>query len=948
MAQDSGEPRQLDWVIRQVKDSAAFAGKVAYLHHHPNEISRDEIELVNGKFFDCSSAPVQGADEKYYGRIWTFRDITEPKQAEKKTAEQVRLMAMAERVGKLGAWALEFPGPHVVWSDEIYHIHEVPPDFQPDFESALTFYPSAARQKLREALLSKLPYDLELDFITAKGQKRFVRTTSAVEVKDDQVVRRYGLLQDLTERKRSETRFRALVDSNVQGVVFWNRNGAIAGANDAFLKLIGYTREDLESGRIDWIKLTPPEYAHLDRHSLEEISVGGVCSPYRKEYIRKDGSRVPILLGAAAFEDDPDQGVCFVIDLTERELAERAQRLSEERFSHAFEYAPNGMIILSTDGNLITANRTLCHLIGYSLAELTQKKIHDITHPDDIGEELEYISRMLSGEIHHYEIEKRYLHKDGHEVWVHLNSSLVRDLNNQPLYFIKQIQDVSQIKSANEQIEEQAALIDEASDAIFSRDLENRVVFWNKGAERLYGWSAEEVEGRCVKDLLQLDSDQFETAEKKLQQTGQWNGEIQTKTKAGATIFINSRWTLLRDSKGQPRSVLTIDTDVTERRKLEQQFLRAQRMESIGTLAGGIAHDLNNILAPILMSIDVLKSLSANAEALEILETIRVSAKRGADIVRQVLSFARGVEGKRIEVQPKHIVEDIENIVKNTFPKNVNVTTIIPRNTWTILGDPTQIHQILLNLCVNARDALPNGGNLTLKVENFVLDDQYSVMKDRAKPGPYVQISVIDSGTGIPPDLRERIFEPFFTTKEVTKGTGLGLSTVMAIVKSHGGMIDVYSEVNQGTTFKVYLPAIETSPDRERMQTAEITLPRGNGEMILVVDDESSILTITCQTLLAFGYRVLKAADGAEALAIYAENKNEVAVVLTDMMMPVLHGPALIRALKRMNPDLKIIAATGFSAEADVPSATEHGVDRFITKPYTAGTLLKTLHETLH
>jgi nitrogen-specific signal transduction histidine kinase/ActR/RegA family two-component response regulator len=393
--------------------------------------------------------------------------------------------------------------------------------------------------------------------------------------------------------------------------------------------------------------------------------------------------------------------------------------------------------------------------------------------------------------------------------------------------------------------------------------------------------------------------------------------------------------------------VLAINTDITEKKKIEAQFMRAQRMESIGTLAGGVAHDLNNILTPIMLSIEILKDLSTGPEAKNILQTLEVSAKRGADIVRQVLSFARGLEGQRIEVQPKHLLKDLESIIKDTFPKDIRLQFSVPNEIWTILGDPTQVHQILLNLCVNARDAMPNGGTLTVGVENCVLDEQYAAMNIQAKPGRYVKISVTDSGTGIPPDLIDKIFEPFFTTKALNKGTGLGLSTVMAIVKSHDGIVNVYSEPGKGTTFKVYLPAMETSSEVRKEQSEAANLPRGNGETVLVVDDEASILTITSQTLQAFGYRVVTAMDGADALSVYVQHRNEIAVVLTDMMMPVLDGPATIQALMRINPTVKIIAASGLNTNGGEAKPAGAGVKHFLTKPYTAGTLLKAMRAIL-
>jgi len=701
VADDPDDRKQFDWVLGQVKHPREFVERADYLYAHVNETGRDEIELLNGKIFDRYSAPVVGNDGAYYGRLWVFRDITERKVAEKALTEQVELMSMASSVGKLGVWSAEYPGPQLIWGQEVYRIFEVEANLKIEEEPAMKFFLPDSRAKMEEAIAKKQPFDLELEVITTKGNRRWVRAISAVEMKDGNLRRFYGILQDVTEQKRMENRFRRLVDSNVQGVIFWNKSGEILDANDGFLQLVGYTREDLTAGRINWRTLTPPEYNDLDLKALEEIAAKGVCTPFEKEYLRKDGSRVPVLIGSACFEDNPDEGVRFVLDLTER-------------------------------------------------------------------------------------------------------------------------------------------------------------------------------------------------------------------------------------------------------KKLEQQFLRAQRMESIGTLAGGIAHDLNNILAPIMMSIDILKMTVTDPQARGILQTIEVSSKRGADIVRQVLSFARGMEGERIEVQPKHLIKDIETIIRDTFPRNIQQQVLFPEDPWTIYGDPTLLHQILLNLCVNARDAMPNGGTLTIKVENCVLDQQYAAMNRQVKPGRYVLISVTDTGIGIPPAIIDKIFEPFFTTKEMGKGTGLGLSTVIGIVKSHEGVINVYSEPGRGTTFRVYLPAMNHASEGQERQTQLLSLPRGHGEMVLIVDDEASVLTITSQTLQAFGYRVLTATDGAEAVVIYAKHQNEIAVVLTDLMMPVMDGPSTIRALLRINPSVKIIAASGLNSSRGFTTFPDARIKHFLTKPYTARTLLKTLREILN
>jgi CheY-like chemotaxis protein len=292
-------------------------------------------------------------------------------------------------------------------------------------------------------------------------------------------------------------------------------------------------------------------------------------------------------------------------------------------------------------------------------------------------------------------------------------------------------------------------------------------------------------------------------------------------------------------------------------------------------------------------------------------------------------------------------MRELESIIKDTFPKDIRLQFSVPNDTWTILGDPTQVHQILLNLCVNARDAMPNGGVLKIGVANCVLDAQYGAMNTHARAGRYVSFSVTDSGTGMPRDLLDKIFEPFFTTKELNKGTGLGLSTVLAIVKSHEGIINVCSESGNGTTFKVYLPAMGKPSEAGKERPEQARLSRGKGEMVLVVDDEAPILAITSRTLQAFGYQILTATDGADAVAMYAQHRDEIAVVLTDMVMPVMDGAATIHALMRINPRIKIVGASGLNVNGGRTKASEAGIKHFLVKPYTARALLKTVRAIL-
>jgi PAS domain S-box-containing protein len=495
-------------------------------------------------------------------------------------------------------------------------------------------------------------------------------------------------------------------------------------------------------------------------------------------------------------------------------------------------------------------------------------------------------------------------------------------------------------------VEELAILLDKAQDAILVRDLDHRITYWNDSAERLFGWTAEEVIGRKAREFLYPNEIEFDQAMVKLLQQGDWVGELSEIDKSGRELIVETRWTLVRDEEGNPKSVFCIETDITERKRQHRQFLRAQRMESIGTLAGGIAHDLNNVLSPILMCIDLLRTNEADAERLAILSAIESSAQRGADMVKQLLSFVHGVEGRRLEVQISQLLCDIEKIANETFLKNIQVRTIIAADPWIVVGDSTQLHQVLLNLCVNARDAMPDGGTLTLSAKNVRLNERDLAIDPHAKPGCYVLIQVEDTGIGMRQEVIDRIFEPFFTTKELGKGTGLGLPTSMAIVRSHGGFIRVASEPSKGSIFSVFLPAeVRTSHPIET--TTPSQPPRGRGETILIVDDEASVRQITAKTLENAGYHTLLAADGAEAIAIYSQHMARIDLVLTDVMMPLMDGTATIRALHRMNPDVRIVVASGLPPSARLNQAAHSVVKHFLPKPYTAQTILTVLRNVL-
>jgi PAS domain S-box-containing protein len=510
------------------------------------------------------------------------------------------------------------------------------------------------------------------------------------------------------------------------------------------------------------------------------------------------------------------------------------------------------------------------------------------------------------------------------------------------------MKDITERKQAEAKLKEQSMLIDSMRDAVIIRDLDGRILFWNKGAELIYGFSASEVMNKSAAKILWGENqDDIKQIVQNVLRAGHWSGELKKRRKTGEELRVESNWILTYNEQEKQKAIITIDRDVTERWRLQEQFLRAQRLDSLGRLAGGIAHDLNNIFTPMLLSLELLETKLSDEKSQKWIKTLQRNLERGTQLVQQILNFARGTTGDMQPCNLANLMQELIDFIKNTFPKNILIKTQVAEDLPLVKADPTQIYQALLNLAVNARDAMPAGGELTFHLEPFSVGERNALIHLDAKIGQYVCISVSDTGTGMSPEVLDKIFEPFFTTKEVGKGTGLGLSTVFSIVKHHQGFINVYSELGKGTVFRVYLPVWQQKIDTGRQETAQAQaqMRRGQGEYILVIDDEAAVCDSVKSLLTAHGYSALTALTGQAGIELLKQHQESIVAAVVDMSMADMDGLKTVQALRKISPTLKIIVASGFLDSERITLLKRENVEAFLQKPFEAAKLLQALAE---
>lgn len=740
---------------------------------------------------------------------------------------------------------------------------------------------------------------------------------------------------------KSEAKFRHLLDSMIESCQIIGFDWKYLYLNDSAFKLTGKTNDELLGKTMMDIY---PGIEHTGMFAkLKQCMEERTPQFLENKFTFPDGRE-----GYFDLKIQPISEGIFVlaVDISERKNAKKALQKSEATLNEAGKLANVG-------GWEIEVPTMSLHF------SLQTYHIHELNPTDkiDVAQAIRYYSpeaqpiitdafnRCLnSGEI--WNLELPLITAKGNHIWVHTQGQ-AEFKDGKCIRVFGAIQNITERKKAEENIkksEEQFRLISEnVADMICVLDLDGKRIYNSPSYKSILGYSQSLVGTDSFQEIHPDDREKIRSIFYETVKTGNsYRVEYRLMLQDESIRFVESQGTVIKDTIGKVVRVVVVSRDITEKKQLENQFLRMQRMESIGTLAGGIAHDLNNILSPILLSVSVLSKKLTDPQSMRMLHILESSTKRGSELIKQVLSFARGVEGEFTLIQVRHIIDEIGKIINQTFPKSIELHTNLHKNLPAISADATQIHQVLMNLCVNARDAMPNGGKITIEAESIALDEQYIRMHLEAKLGTYVVITVTDQGSGIPPATLERIFEPFFTTKSIDKGTGLGLSTVLTIIKSHNGFVNVYSEVGNGTTFKIYLPAQENAVIDVVSEKEKNLL--GDGELILVVDDEESIREITKVTLEANGYSAITAVDGTEAITAFATHGNKIALVITDMMMPYMDGTATIRALQKMNPDVKIIAVSGLKQDGQI---IHQDNVTFLNKPYTSEKLIFLIGERL-
>jgi two-component system, cell cycle sensor histidine kinase and response regulator CckA len=756
-----------------------------------------------------------------------------------------------------------------------------------------------------------------------------------------------GLMLDITDRKQAELRLQHEKDK--LKTILDNMNDGVYIVDSQYD--VQYVNPVLEAACGPVKDRKCHEYLHnrtepCPRCKTPEVLAGQTV--LREWYSERTGKNFEVFATPIRNDDGSVSKLAFFHDITARTRAEEMLRMSEERYRAIFDNASVGIDLVDGRGRFLQVNDALAEMLGYSKEEMLSMSIFDITHPEDTNVSQTQHDKVVSGQIPSYRFEKRYVRKDGEVLWADLAVSIVRDASGGYAATIGVISDISERVRAEAERQRLASAIEQAAEMVVITGPEGDIQYVNPAFERVTGFTRGEALGRNPRFLKsgQHDSTFYEDLWNTIKRGATWSGRMINRKKDGTPYYEEGTISPVRDGAGKITNFVAVKHDVTDHLERSKQLFQAQKMEAVATLAGGVAHDFNNLLQVVQgFSELLLADKSKDDQDFEDILKIHQAALSGADLVRSLLTFGRKIEPKPSPLNLNKQIKHVESLLRRTIPKMINIQLEPAKNLRRISADQGQMEQILVNLAINARDAMPDGGTLTIGTQDVTLNPLYCRLHAGVKPGPHVVLLVSDTGHGMDRRTMEHMFEPFFTTKELGRGTGLGLAMVHGIVQQHGGHVTCQSELGRGTTFRVYLPALST--EGETVEESAVDPPATGTETVLLVDDEDLVRELAGRMLKKKGYSVLTAANGMEALDVYAREKDRIALVILDLIMPTMGGKDCLKKMLDFDPGAKVLIASGHAADSSTRECIALGAKGFVAKPFRSNDLLQGVRKTL-
>lgn len=752
----------------------------------------------------------------------------------------------------------------------------------------------------------------------------------------------------------SERRYAITLSSIGDGVIATNKNGEITFMNPVASALTGWDGDEvlgLPLTKVFYIinEVTRKTVESPVAKVLRSGKITGLAN--RTVLLAKDGREIPIDDCGAPIIDDNNEitGAVLVFhDVTRQRRADEKLRASEERFRSVFETALIGMAIADLNGNLLQVNQSYEKMLGYTSEELRKLSIIFLTHPDDRAKSIEIVKQLSIGQFESSHLEKRYIRKDGTAISVEITNSVIKNAEGKPQFLAIMAIDITDKKQAEEKYR---SIFDNAIEGIFQNTREGKFLTANPAMARILGYESPEELMSTIDDItgqLYVEPERRQDYISQLEENGLVQGfECKFYRKDGSAAWVSLSTRAVRDDDDRVLFYEGMLEEISYRKQLEEQFLQSQKMEAVGRLAGGIAHDFNNMLMPIIgYSEMMLMKLHGDDPLRKPIEIIKKGAERAAALTKQILAFSRKQVLRLHVLDLNAEITDVNRMLHRLIGEDIELVTKLEPSLWSVKADPNQIEQVMLNLAVNARDAMPNGGTLVIETANVELDEEYAKFHTAVEPGEYVMLAVTDTGSGIDAVTQANIFEPFFSTKEMGKGTGLGLSTVYGIIKQSGGNIWVYSEIGHGTTFKIYLPRVKEKAEAITPVAVYDDLLYGK-ETILIVEDEDGVRQVLRDILESKGYKVLVSSNGNKALEICSKYEGTIQLLITDVVLPSIGGKEVAERILSLYGDIKILYISGYTENAITYNGILDSNTHFLQKPFSSKTLLTKVKEIL-